>query len=100
ELRARRTGRAAPPPGLALRAVPSDEALGLLPGDERPLEPGWLRLARRDEQHVAVAEQRLRADAVDDGPAVDLRRHAEGDATGEIGLDQARDHVHARALSR
>src|SRR3954454_11321021 len=37
------------------RVVPPHEALGVVARDERALKAGRLRLARRDEQHVAVA---------------------------------------------
>src|SRR3546814_3239879 len=47
---------------------------------------------------VAVAEQRLRTGLVEDGARVDLARHLERDAGGDVGLDQAGDHVHRRPL--
>ncbi len=42
--------------------------------------------------------RRLGAGAVEDGARVHLRADGEGDARGEVGLDQARDHVHRGPL--
>ena len=49
-------------------------------------------------QHVAHAEQSFCAHLVQDGAAVDLGAHRKRNAGGNIGLDQARDHIHAGAL--
>ena len=54
--------------------------------------------ARRHVQHVALAQQLLRPLLAQDGAAVDLARHLEADAGGEVGLDGAGDHVNRRAL--
>ena len=49
-------------------------------------------------EHVAHAQQGFGAHLVEDGAAVNLARHLEGDAGGDVGLDQPGDHVHARPL--
>ena len=54
--------------------------------------------ARRQVQHVAHAQQALGAHLVQDGAAVDLAAHLEAQTGGDVGLDQAGDHVHAGAL--
>ena len=80
--------------------IPLHEAFGFLARQIRALQTRRLRLARRDEQHVAVAEQHLGARSVDDRAAVDLRRDAKRDPAREVRLDQAGDDVHARTLRR
>src|SRR5581483_6227146 len=55
-----------------LRPVP-DEARDLLLGHERALDPLQARGPDRPEQHVALAEQRLRPALVEDHPRVHLR---------------------------
>ena len=52
------------------------------------------------EQHVAVAQQGLCAGLVQDGAGVNLARHLQGDAAGEVGFDEAGDHVHRWPLGR
>src|SRR5204862_5844423 len=83
---------------LATQLVPTHQAFGVFAGDVGALQSRWFRFAGRNEQHVAVAEQRLGADAVKDGAAVDLRRDAERDAARKVCLDQAGDDIHTRAL--
>jgi hypothetical protein len=56
------------------------------------------RGARRHVQHVALAEQLLRADLVEDGARVVARGGGEGDPAGEVRLDRPGQHVHARPL--
>ena len=80
--------------------VPPHQRFGVLGGNIRPLETRGLRLPRRNEEHVPVAEQRLGAHAVDDRAAVHLRCHAKRDATRKVRLDQSRDDVDARSLRR
>src|SRR6266571_480466 len=53
-------------------SVPLHQPLGLLGGDERALDANRLALARRPEQHVAVAEQPLRSVVVQDRAAIHL----------------------------
>ena len=51
-------------------------------------------------EHVALAEQLLGAHLAENGAAVDLRGHLEGDAGREVRLDGAGDDVDRRALRR
>src|SRR5688500_17222114 len=68
------------PAAALLVLIPFREAFRILTRDERTLQAGGLRFARRDEQHVAVAKQRFGTHGVEDRAAVYLRRHAESDA--------------------
>ena len=45
------------------------------------------------EEHVAAAEQVLRAHFVENGPRIDAGDDAEADAGGEVGLDETGDDV-------
>ena len=54
--------------------------------------------ARRHEEHVTAADERLGAASVEDGARVDLAADLERDTGRHVGLDQAGDHVHAGAL--
>ena len=83
---------------LTLRVVPEHQSLGLLARQVRALQTPRLRLAGWQKEHVAIAQQRFRTRPIQDRAAVDLARHAECDAAGEVRLDQARDHVHAGSL--
>src|ERR1043166_8687256 len=74
--------------------------LGVVARQEGALEARRLRLAWRNEQHVAIAEEHLSAGTVDDRAAVHLRRDTECDPARKVRLDQARDDVHARTLGR
>ena len=56
------------------------------------------RCARRQVQHVAVAQQRFCTGLIQDGARVDLGADLERHAGRDIGLDQAGDHIHGRAL--
>src|SRR5689334_21688401 len=51
-------------------------------------------------EHVALAEQLLGALFTQNGPAVDLARHLEGDARREVRFDRAGDDVDGRTLRR
>ena len=51
-------------------------------------------------EHVALAQQLLGALLAEDGAAVDLARHLEGDPGREVGLDRAGDDVDRGALGR
>ena len=68
--------------------------------DERAVHARRHRGARLQIEHVAVAEQRLGAHLVEDGARIDARRHLERDAAGNVGLDEAGDHVDRRTLRR
>ena len=78
--------------------VPLHQLLGLVGRNECALHAHRLALAGREKQHVAVAQQRLRAVLIENGAAVDLRGDAEGDAARKVCLDQTGDHVHRGAL--
>ena len=85
---------------LALLAQEAGQPRALLLGDVRPVQADAARRGRRQEQHVALAEQLLGAVAVENRARVGLRRHAERDARRQVGLDQAGDDVHRRPLRR
>ena len=73
---------------LALLAQEAGEPRALLLGDVRAVQADEARRGRRQEQHVALAEQLLGAVAVENRPRVDLRRHAERDARRQVRLDE------------
>ena len=77
-----------------------DERRDLALGDEGAVQALQLRGARRQEEHVARAQQVLGAVLVEDRARVDARRDLERDARREVRLDHARQHVDARALRR
>ena len=54
----------------------------------------------RHIEHVTVTQQLLGATLIDDGTRVDLARYLERHAGRDVGLDQAGNHVHRRALGR
>ena len=54
--------------------------------------------AGRQIQHVTMPQQGLCAALIQDGARINLAADLERDAGGDIGLDQAGDHVHRRAL--
>ena len=86
--------------GLALLAPEVRQLRDLWLVDVRALNALQARGADRAEQHVALPQQRLGAVLVEDHARVGLRAHREGDPGGDVGLDHARDHIHARALCR
>ena len=67
-------------------------------GDERALDADQFGRAGRQIEHVALAQQLVRAHRVKDGAGIHLGRDLEGDAGGDVGLDDAGDHVHAGPL--
>ncbi len=73
--------------------------LDLVVGDEWAVDAADAAAAGHVE-HVALAEQLLGAHLAEDGAAVDLGRHLEGDAGREVRLDRAGDDVDRRALGR
>ena len=79
--------------GLGLVAPVGDQQGDLLLGDVRALDPLQVAGAERLEEHVAHAQQRLRAVDVEDHPGVGLAGDGEGDARGDVGLDHAGDDV-------
>src|SRR6185369_5141217 len=56
--------------GLALLLEPADEARGLLLRDVGAVETDDPRGAGRHHEHVALAEELLRADLIEDGPRI------------------------------
>ena len=76
----------------------SDDAVDFLVGDERALRANQFRRAGRQIQHVAFAEQFVRAHRVENRARVHPRRALERDARGDVCLDDAGDDVHARPL--
>src|SRR5258708_354535 len=77
----------------ALRTPEVDDRLDLRVADERALDARGLAGVDRLVQHVAAAEKFLSTPGVEDHPAVDLRADREGDASGDVGLEGARDAV-------
>src|SRR5260370_25807137 len=83
---------------LVLSLPEIDHALDLRLRNERAVHACQARGARRQEQHVALAQQVLGTHHVENGPRIYARGHTEADARREVGLDQAGDHVHAGTL--
>ena len=52
----------------------------------------------RQVEHVTATEQSFGAVGIKNGTRVDFRRNPERNACGEVGFDQASDHVHRRPL--
>lgn len=50
------------------------------------------------KKHVAAPDEGIGALGVENGAGVDLGGDLEGDARGQVGLDDARDDVHGRPL--
>ena len=65
---------------------------------ESPVHTDGKACARGHVKHVTHAQQGLSPHLVEDGAAVNFAGHLKRDAGGDVGLDQARDHVHAGAL--
>ena len=85
---------------LALLAQEAGQPRALLFRDVRTVQAQAARRGRRQEQHVALAEELLGAVGVENRPRVGLRRHAERNARRQVRLDQARDDVDRRPLRR
>src|SRR5208282_3332644 len=82
----------------ALLGNEPNDAVDFLVGDKRPLGANQLRRAGRQIQHVALAEQFVRAHRVENRARVHPRRALERDTRGDVRLDDAGDDVHARPL--
>ena len=54
-----------------------DDSMHFIVGNEGAMDAGRIAGARRQVEHVALAEQRLGAHLVEDGARVDLARHLE-----------------------
>ena len=70
----------------------------LLIPHESALNTGRLGRTHGHEQHITHAQQLFGTGAVQNSAAVHLTGHCKCDAAGDVGLDQAGDHVHAGAL--
>ncbi len=55
--------------------------------------------AGRLDQHVSRSQEKLRSPGVQDDPGVYLAPHLEGDLGGDVGLDEAGDHLGGGPLS-
>ena len=71
-----------------------------LVGDECAVHARRNRGAGRQVQHIAVTEQRLGAALVKNRARVHFGGNLKGDPRRNIGLDQAGDDIHRRALRR
>src|ERR1017187_4176949 len=67
-------------------------------GDERALRPLEIAGTGRQVEHVAFAEEFVRAHRVENCPRVHTARDLERDARRDVGLDDAGDDVHGRSL--
>src|SRR5690606_10807225 len=83
--------------GRTLALEMSDHGLDLGVGDEGAVQ-ALGAAARGHVEHVAIAQELLGPLLAQNGAAVDLTGHHEGDAGWEIGLDGAGDDVHRRPL--
>ena len=63
-----------------------------------PLDAVERGAARRHEEHITAADERLGATAIQDGAGVDLGGDLEADARRQVGLDEAGDDVRRRTL--
>ncbi len=77
-----------------------DHRLHLGIADIRALHTHRLRQADRHKQHIAVAEQLVRAARVQNGAGVDTARHRQRQTTRDVRLDKTGDDVDRRALGR
>ena len=60
--------------------------------------PRWKTCAHRQIEHIAHAQQSLSPHLVKDSARVDFAADLKRNARRHIGLDQTRNHIHARAL--
>src|SRR5262249_15191333 len=84
--------------GRALRADEIGYAFDLFLVNVSAMYPHQPGRPRREEEHVTLPEQLLRAVRVDDRARIHFRRDAEPYARWEIGLDQPGDHVYGGPL--
>ena len=54
--------------------------------------------ARREEQHVAIAQETLGTNGVQDRPGVDARGDLKGNTGWKVGFNQSCDHINRRSL--
>src|SRR5205809_1951067 len=67
---------------------------------QRPVNAMKPRRPGRQIQHVASSKQRFRAVRIENGARIHLAGNAERNASREVRLDQAGDHVHGGPLRR
>src|SRR2546423_5089178 len=84
----------------ALRLDVRDDLADLVLVEVRAVHAQKARRTGREEEHVAATEELLRAVRVNDRARVNLLRDAEGDARGEVGLNQSGDDINRGALRR
>ena len=84
--------------GFALGGAMVDDALDFRVGDEGALGALQFGGAGRQVEHVALADEFLGALGIEDDARVECGGDLEGDAAGNVGLDDAGDHVGARRL--
>ena len=77
-----------------------DDVLALLVRDEGALDAGRFSASDGRIEHVAEADQLLRAALVEDNAALECGRHRKGDAGRDVGLHEAGDDVGGRTLRR
>ena len=84
--------------GVSLRLPEIDDRGNFLFSDQGSMKAQEAAGSRRQEEHVAAAQQRLGPVGVEDGARIDFGGQSEADAGGDVGLDEAGDDVHAGAL--
>ena len=70
-----------------------DDGTDLGLGDPRALDTHWCGGARAQVEGVTLAGERLGPVLVEDDPGVQLRGRGEGQTRGDVGLDEAGDHL-------
>src|SRR5690606_51571 len=78
--------------GFAACAPVGHYAMHFVVGDEGTVDALCDTTAGRQEEHVTVPEQLLRATLTEDGARVDLRLHHEGQTRRNVGLDEAGEY--------
>ena len=71
----------------------SGHCLHLAVGDKAALNPEGLAAADGRVEHIALAHQLFRALGIQNDPGFHGGGHGEGDAGGNVGLHQARNHI-------
>ena len=84
----------------SLFAPEGHDAGNLIVGEVGALNTGEAGGLFRRKEHVALADEFLRARAVENGARIGLRTHGKGDAAREVGFDETREYVHRRPLGR
>ena len=84
--------------GWALHRDRVDHLVDLVVANVGPLRADELRGARRKEQQISIAEQTFGPGVVQNDLRIDPARHFEGDAGGDVGFDDAGDHLSGGAL--